>query len=216
MLVSHRHKFVFIKTGKTGGTSTEIYLEPYCVNNIRESHKTKCRVGNKGIVGSRLRKSELNSHMTAVDIRDTIGHEAFRSYTKIANVRNPFDLMVSHYHYQPTYFRHAGRRQMTFHQYVMNTVAVRSISRKTSNHLFIGNKFIVDEVIRQESLEQDLEALRVKLGLPAPKRELGHYKESKDRSGIHYSTFYKEDSRKVVQRHFRWYMDLFGYDFEEA
>jgi len=31
MLVSHRYRFIYTKTIKTGGTSVESYFEPYCM-----------------------------------------------------------------------------------------------------------------------------------------------------------------------------------------
>ena len=30
MLVSHKHRFIFVKTRKTGGTSVELALAPHC------------------------------------------------------------------------------------------------------------------------------------------------------------------------------------------
>lgn len=57
MLVSHKRKFIFLKTVKTAGTSVEIFFEEFCVEEPifyeigRE--KTNSMVSNIGIVGAR-------------------------------------------------------------------------------------------------------------------------------------------------------------------
>ena len=40
MIISHKRKFIYIKTQKTAGTSTEIVLEKYCGHNDIITHIT--------------------------------------------------------------------------------------------------------------------------------------------------------------------------------
>ncbi|MEA1988675.1 MAG: sulfotransferase family 2 domain-containing protein, partial [Pseudomonadota bacterium] len=66
----HFDKFVFIHIGKTGGTSVEKIL------NIPHEHKI------------------------ALDKMQEIGIDKWNSKLKFAIVRNPWDKVVSHYHYR--------------------------------------------------------------------------------------------------------------------
>jgi hypothetical protein len=217
MLVSHKYKFIFIKTVKTGSTSTEIYLEQYCLppHLLQEEHHCECRVTEEGIVGSRSSKKlqEYYHHMKPFKIRAKVGADIFDYYQKIANIRNPFDLMVSHYFFEPTYTKFAGNKKYTFHQYIMKTDVVSSLSEKTRDFFYLDDVFIVDHILRQETLSADLEKLTVDLGLPPSVRVLSNYKESTERIGKHYSEYYKPLSKALVQDHFGWYLDLFGYSF---
>jgi hypothetical protein len=217
MLVSHNYKFIFIKTIKTAGTSTEIFLEPYCISNLQESHSRVMKKTNEGIVGTRMNqqqaeKSEFYNHMTPLEIKNKLGESLFDSYIKISNIRNPFDILVSHYHFRPTYNLFT-KEKLSFDDYLLNTDVVEKLSQKYKDLLFIDDKFVIDEIIRYENLSEDLNNLVSKLNLPNPKRKLSNYKVSKDREGIPYQKFYKEETIKKVRENFNFYIDLFRYNF---
>jgi len=56
MLVSHRKKFIYLKTKKTAGTSVEIYLERYCLppdEPYVEAHHRPETITVDGVIGSR-------------------------------------------------------------------------------------------------------------------------------------------------------------------
>jgi len=215
MLVSHDHKFIFIKTVKTGGTTTEIYLEQYCTTDIiEEEHHRGSVVSKNGIIGSRGQRDEYYNHMNAELIKEKLGNSIFNNYTKIANVRNPFDLLVSHYHFKPTYNRYAGGTNLTFNEYIQTTNVVEKLSKKARKFFFIKDNLVIDEFIRQERLNQDLLDVCYRLNLPPSNREISNYKESIERKDIHYSTFYDKKSIDMVKEGFRFYLDMFDYKFE--
>lgn len=214
MLISHLYKFIFIKTIKTGGTSTEIYLEQYCVPDIEESHLRQSVISKEGIIGSRGQNDEYFNHMNAKQIKAKVGDGLFNTYTKIANIRNPFDLLVSHYHFKMTYDLYAKGRHLTFSEYINETQAVENLSENSKKMLFINNELVINAFIRQEYLENDLINLCNKLNLPESNRRLSHYKQSSERKDIHYSSFYDDSSRKIVEDEFSFYLDRFDYKFE--
>jgi hypothetical protein len=217
MLVSHKHKFIFIKSIKTAGTSTEIFLEPYCISNITESHGREMTQTEEGIIGTRMNQmlaemSEFYNHMPPYKIKNSIGEEKFNSYTKIINVRNPFDMMVSHYYFKPTFDLYSNS-EMSFEDYLLKTNVVEDLSKKYRDLMYIEDEFIVDEIVRFENLEEDIFKLLDKLELPSPKRELGEYKKNKRRPDKDWKKMYSNETKELVEKHFKFYMDLFNYSF---
>jgi hypothetical protein len=217
MLVSHKHKFIYIKSIKTAGTSTEIFLEPYCVTNVLESHGREMIQTNEGIIGTRMNQhlaeiSEFYNHMPPYKIKNSIGEEKFNSYTKIINVRNPFDMMVSHYYFKPTFDLYS-RVETSFEDYLLTTNVVEDLSKKYRDLMYIEDEFIVDEIVRFENLEEDIFKLLDKLELPSPKRELGEYKKNKRRPDKDWKKMYSNETKELVEKHFKFYMDLFNYSF---
>lgn len=218
MLVSHKHKFIFIKTIKTAGTSTEIFLEPYCISGLKECHTREMLKTEEGIVGSRFVQSraesyEFYNHMTPKKIKQKLGEEIFDNYTKITNIRNPFDILVSHYYFKPTFRLYCGGGNFTFEDYLLKTKVVSDLALKYKELLFLDEKFIIDEIIRYETLSQDLDNLLIKLNLGEPERNLSNYKESLRRKGIPYTNFYTQETKQLVEKHFQFYLDLFDYKF---
>ena len=76
MLVSHKHRFIYLKTRKTGGTSTEMALEPFARGDEAPvTERTLAVVSDAGIVGSRMEDRQAReegtwrNHMTAREIR---------------------------------------------------------------------------------------------------------------------------------------------------
>src|SRR5579863_5150628 len=99
MLISHVRKFIYLKTIKTGGTSVEIYFEPWCIDptkrageDIRDAESSQW-----GVVGSRGEQNDpiWYNHASARQIRELIGEALWREYYKFCVVRNPFDKVVS-------------------------------------------------------------------------------------------------------------------------
>lgn len=218
MLVSHIHKLIYIKTIKTAGTSTEIFLEPYCISDIDESHSRIATITEEGIIGTRMsqkkaERSEYYNHMSPKSIKEKLGEDIFNNYSKIANIRNPYDILVSHYFFRPTFDLYAKNKNLTFEEYLFKTDVVEKLAKNYKELLFIDDTFVIDEIIRYENLSEDLEGLVKKLSLPEPKRVLSNYKESVVRKGKPYQMFYTDKTKELVDRHFDFYMEKFNYQF---
>lgn len=98
MLISNTHKFIFLKTVKTAGTTVEIFFERFCVPpGTLSTHRREESVSRYGIVGARprLESSKWWSHMTAHELKNCIGNDTWNSYFKFSCIRNPFDASVS-------------------------------------------------------------------------------------------------------------------------
>lgn len=114
MIVSHRYRFIFLKTRKTGGTSVEIGLSRFCspadiITPVTlQDEQLRASLGYPGprnaaialrhyetldwlrLLGKRRRKQYFN-HATAEYVRHHIGESIWNSYFKFCFERNPFD-----------------------------------------------------------------------------------------------------------------------------
>lgn len=181
MIVSHRHKFIFIKTRKTAGTSIEIalstivgdedvlsYLQMGDERTREES--TGRRAQNDRIPFSRytgidyyelLKRRKIHrfkEHESASTIRKWLKPEIWDSYFKFCFDRNPFDRAISLY-----YWRHRnGQQDADINDYLLGAPGP-----DLSNwDLYNENGFLrVDFVGRYERLQEDFEEICRKIGL---------------------------------------------------
>ena len=122
MLISHEHRFIFLRTRKTAGTSIGIALSRYCGpddvitpdspdderireevagparNYRRPARLREVRPRDVGAVLKMRRWPQRQlywNHMPARMIRDHVGAEVWDGYFKFCFVRNPWDQAVS-------------------------------------------------------------------------------------------------------------------------
>lgn len=182
MIVSHKHKFIFIKTRKTAGTSIEIALSQYCgpddiitpMSEVDEAKRSE--LGFRGAQNYLADKSEYGfmdwlrllrgkkkrrffNHVPASIVREQVGSDVWDSYYKFTFERNPYDKAVS------KYFWSTKKKQQppNINDYLQNCQAY-----KISNwDLYsLGENLAVDFVGKFENLAEDLEKVRLKLSLP--------------------------------------------------
>ena len=205
MLVSHKYKFIFIKTHKTAGSRLEAYLLPFCKED--------------GIIDTR----KFQSHRPAYSAKEMVGEAVWNSYTKICPVRNPWDKMVSLYFWRtrkrPFYYHLLrlirGKHPRPLEQRVSFEELI--IRKKQRNNLDKRIMFISEDwedyfFIRYEHLHEDLELLCQNIGIPydpnkLPQKKVG-YRDGKD-----YRKYYNETTRKIVADAFKEEIEKFDYSF---
>lgn len=101
VLVSHKHKFIYLKTRKTAGTSVEVFFEPFCRPSKEQKIETDTIISEIGIVGKRgpssIEKEGWTGHIPAYLVQEKLGQSIWDSYFKFCVIRNPWDRMVSAY-----------------------------------------------------------------------------------------------------------------------
>jgi Sulfotransferase family len=228
MIVSHRYRFIFLKSKKTAGTSVELALSACCGpddiitplteeeellrqglparNFMRHSMATDIRrfVLSK-ILRQRKHKVDFYDHMKADLARAYLGPATWNTYFKFTVERNPWDRQVSYWQYR---IGKTGNQDMSFREFIDTSEAFVP-SRRI---YMIADRLAVDHVIRYEHLENDLDEvcryLQVgeKMELPRAKgafRRVGDYREQ-----------YDDYSREWVARSYKPEIDLFGYHFD--
>jgi hypothetical protein len=204
MIISHKHKFIFIKTVKTASTSIEVFLSPLCapgdiVTPIEppvEGHQPRNYEG-------------FRNHIPATLIKERVPPEVWETYFKFCVERNPWDKVLSHYH------MHAARKagDLSLDQYLANGKFPINYPRYTDDS---GATIIVDRVVYYEKLYVDLADVFAQLKLPFS-GTLGVRAKSEFRNDrAPYQSVFNEAQRKIVEAAFAREISLHGYRFESA
>lgn len=110
MIISHRHRFVYVKTRKTASTSIEIAMSKFCGPEdvitpiVATDEQVRTRLGYRGpqnylvesVSGARV---ELVNHAPALLARRILG-ESWQQYFFFTIERNPFDRAISQYYWE--------------------------------------------------------------------------------------------------------------------
>ena len=220
MIISHRKRFVFVHIYKTGGTTVTPRLLPYARlrERIASYYLTRYPVkllnvalgiqdrGNAWING-------LHKHASAAQVKAYLGEETYRRYFSFAFVRNPYDWLVSLYHYIGQHRLHREHRQasaMSFEDFVR-----REISRgapRQSDFITEDGQLIVDYVGSLERLGESVSEIFARIGLPAlAEQELPRKNPSQRRED--YMSYYSAGLRDAVYDYYRRDFELFGYEY---
>jgi len=218
MIISHRYKFIFLKSRKTAGTSTEAFLERYCVSPSKEStyepqHTNNQQNNEFGVMGYRQKgKGSIAPHTYPSSIKQSVAKNYWDNYTKIINIRNPYDTAVSFYHWKA--YRSNTTRQIDtgkFEQWLTQEGSnpVKSNLKFWQFKNIDPNKYIF---LRYEHLQEDLNKTLIHLGMPNYNKSLPTYKTNLyDRAP--YQKYYNNTSKQFIDRYFGEFMNRFGYTF---
>jgi len=236
VLISHSHRFIYVKTRKTAGTSVEVYFEPYCRDPERGETVSRRRtpeVSDRGVVsgGSRFfweRNRVWFNHMPAEEIRAALDPETWAGYLKFCVVRNPFDKVVSSFWWRiPARERSRldeapfDEVRAAFARWVGSPyVSVRARARRKPNEhiptdrpiVAVDGDLGVDEVIRHETLETDMGRVCERLGVPWEPDRLGRFKSGYWTRPEPAADYYDDATVRRVRDLFAWELETFGYD----
>lgn len=228
MIVSHRHKFIFLKTRKTAGTSVEIALSRVCgpddiITPISpEDERLRAELGYPGpqnflVPRSRQSRTELlvsllkrrrmrfYNHMPAREVLERIGRETWTSYFKFTIERNPYDKVVSRFHWD--HRKNATKDFSTF-------VRAGSVHLAGGFDIYsIDGRVAVDRILRFEDLDVQLREVGIALNLPGM-MELPRTKASSRPSKSPYREYFGEEERRLVDVMFARELRLLGYTFD--
>lgn len=157
MLISHKHKFIFIHIQKTAGTSISSALNPFC----EESYPSL-------------------KHWSAFKIKKKFGSDIWNEYFKFTFIRNPYERLLSWYNMIDK-SRNISNPN-SFHSYIQNNIHSFSsfiMENKKVNinelppqkisqfqKISENKSVIVDFIGRYENLNEDFIYICKKLNIP--------------------------------------------------
>lgn len=227
MIISHTHKYIFIKSTKTAGTSIEAALSNYC-----EGDDIVTPLGdfafNRDESGAWVHKSmnegNYQQHDDALTIKNSLPAEIWDSYFKFSIARNPWDRTLSRffwnhrndpalkprkhfYHYLGIHFDELAPARKAFARFLLEE------EWDTNDRFYIIDGVLcVDFIIRYEHLADDLKEVCKRVGLP--ELQLPNLKSGIRSKKHHYSEYYDKTSEALVAERHQNDIRLFGYRFE--
>jgi hypothetical protein len=212
MLVSHQHKFLFIHVPKTAGASVRDALAPFADEPEKVAvNRALARFGIKTNRCGPLHWRRARSHATAAQLRRVFPRQVFDEYVKFAFVRNPWDLLVSYFHYICSRDHHHRSRKVQrldgFENYVRYEIQRNKISQ---SQFVVGSdgQQLVDFVGRFESLADDFQTIcrHLQIETSMHRTNTSRHKD--------YRSYYSDETAQMVADH--WHDDIrrFGYSFD--
>ncbi len=228
MIISHKYKFIFIKTNKTAGTSVEIALSKYCtpgdiitpISDVDESHRKELNyLGAQNYKADikkynlfdfakfflmRKEKMSFYNHMSASEVKALVGEDVWSNYYKFCIERNPYDKLASHY-----YWVNRKEPRPAFAEY-FNSKKPKILKTRGIDLYTIDGEVVLDKICKYENLKDELEEVRTRLGIPCelelPMAKSGFKKKP-------YKELIGEQEKKKIVHMFEKELQLFNYSF---
>lgn len=205
MIVSHKHQFIFIKNGKTAGTSIEVFLSGICAESDIvtpifprvEPHRARNDEG-------------FYNRMPGAEIRERLGDDIWNRYYKFCVERNPWDKAVSYYHMA----RQRAGGELTLDEYLAGDTFPINYPRYTEPD--DPYRIIVDRIIDFERLNEGLAEVFERVGVPF-NGSLGVFAKSEYRTDRRpYQQILNPAQAQRIREIFAVEIDLHGYRFNHS
>ena len=213
MIISHKYKYIFLKTSKTVGTSIEIALSKFCGEQdiitpiMKEDEVIRQNLGYKGpqnYLEPDRKEVRYYNHISAAEIIPRIGAKVWNSYFKFCFERNPFERVISQY-----FFHCRTEPRPSIFEFIQSGAPL-ALHKRGYQLYTIDNEIVVNRICLYENLEDDLESVRVLLNLPEP-LELPLAKTSHRIDKSSYKEILSKREQALIREMFLIEFSLFGY-----
>ncbi len=196
MIYPHNPKFIFLHIAKAGGSSITKTLAQYLYINRDIYRPPQYKF---------LKIADLTNpnHFVSTGIN-------LDDYYIFSCVRNPFDRLVSYFHYRKQIRKPPNQlpEDLTFPYWVISG-QFQELTRMTDQLCVDGKPSLrINLIARLEQIDDHWDYICNDLKIETP---LLHDKASKHE---HYSNYYNDDTRRIVERHYESDLLTFGYGFE--
>lgn len=198
MLISHSHKFIFIKTKKTGGST----IENVIVNNFFDPSIDVCtgsRIdGTPRINIGPKKPNEPDGHKPWFMVKNYVEPHQWTNYHKFTIERNPWDKVVSEFFWRtadgkdPNLTPHDNDVD-NFEFYIDKVFGIYHPAPVDWQLYAHGDRLVVDEVIEYQGLaDQFVSMCNDKLDIPATKEMVTGTRMKSGHRKKHYTEMYKD------------------------
>jgi len=171
MIISRGRRYIFVHIPKTGGTALSLALEDRAMaDDILIGDTPKAQRRKRRLKGAKA-AGRLWKHAKLADVLGLVSAEEIESFFTFTLVRNPWDRVVSYYHWlQAQRFDHpavALARELEFSAFLNHphTQATLSADSYGSYMRAPSGAECCDAYVRLERLEDELAPVRAHLGL---------------------------------------------------
>ena len=205
MIISHKHKFIFFATPKTGTHAVRFALRPLL------GEKDEEQVGlyvNKSLPYPAL-KNISHGHISVLQAKAVLPAEVWDNYFKFAFVRNPFDRFVSFGFYMNRTNRSFKKNTTEKLKAILDQPALTNKILFQPQHQLLcdeeGN-ILMNFVGHYEDFEADFAKICAQCQLSTPILE--HFNATRHQ---HFSEYYDEELSKRVAEIYEQDFLIFGY-----
>lgn len=215
-MISYKHKCIFVHIPKTGGSSVERIIWP--------SPKDRT-ISNlwMGYVKPYFNKYQTGGmqHLLASQIKNEVKDMDFSSFFKFSIVRNPFDKVISQFHYMKTrkdLRDFIGMKDNDDFKTYLHLIQRKLHVQWEHQHRFIldeDENLLVDYIGKFENFETDVRNILKKIkrdrifGLI--NRKIPHENKSENRKD--YRSYYNEETIDIVSKIYQKDIKQFNYKF---
>jgi len=232
-LVSHKHKFIYIKTFKTASSSLYRLFSAYCCPPLESGdldmawglHEPRTAdeplVSDYGVIGAKNKGQQIENwgaHIPLVAVKRELGEKIFNSYFKFTSVRHPAEQAVSAFYHNYHNYRNYRNLENNsdselvsrkFHHYLKNQYD----PDENWNQYTINNVPACDDYIRFEDLSNEtnriLQILNLEPNLRIPQLRKGDPPKCQSKS------LYKDANRKLYETMFEKELNFFNYTLSQ-
>jgi hypothetical protein len=228
MIISHKYRFIFIKTIKTAGTSLEVYFSQFAgpldvltpIFPVEENHHSqnyrgwfnpfleskKYGFSLKNRLKECLQGRRFYNHIPAYLAKERISPEIWNSYFKFSVERNPWDKAVSYYHM----LNHRSGKIVDFEHFVSSNDHAYNFPLYTS---FNSKEVLVDRILKYDQLDTDLSEVFGSLGVPFEGKLTTFSKANYRTDRKPYQEYYNSITKEIIRSKFKNEIDLMKFDF---